>query len=110
MAVQTDTLDAADSDGLAGLLRTMLLIRRFEEQLEAMAEQRRLKGTAHSSAGQEAIAAGACAALRPSDFLLSHHRGHGHCLAKGASPAALMAELLGRADGPCGLKKRPPSQ
>jgi 2-oxoisovalerate dehydrogenase E1 component len=61
-----------------------------------------VKGTAHSYVGQEAIAAGACAALTKDDFVVSHHRGHGHCIAKGARLDRMMAELLGRRTGYCG--------
>ena len=58
-----------------------------------------IKGTAHSCVGQEAIAAGACAVLQDDDFIVSHHRGHGHCLAKGGDAERMMAELLGRETG-----------
>ncbi|MBY0510577.1 MAG: dehydrogenase E1 component subunit alpha/beta [Rhodospirillaceae bacterium] len=87
---------------LRDMLRVMLLIRHFEERVHALYQEGGLKGTAHSSVGQEAIAAGACAALEPKDFILSHHRGHGHCIAKGASVDRMMAELMGKADGYCG--------
>ncbi len=90
------------STQLRDMLRTMLLIRHFEERVHALYQEGGLKGTAHSSVGQEAIAAGACAALQPKDFILSHHRGHGHCIAKGASVNRMMAELMGKADGICG--------
>jgi 2-oxoisovalerate dehydrogenase E1 component len=60
-----------------------------------------VKGTAHSYVGQEAVAAGACAALTKEDFVVSHHRGHGHCIAKGASLNRMMAELMGRVTGYC---------
>ena len=83
------------------LLRTMMRIRRFEIRCRELFLDGAIKGTAHSSVGQEAIAAGACFALREEDFLVSHHRGHGHCIAKGASPARMMAELMGREDGYC---------
>jgi 2-oxoisovalerate dehydrogenase E1 component len=95
-AASTDRASTID------LLRSMLLIRAFEERLEKLYEERALKGTAHSSVGQEATAVGACRGLSPGDFVLSHHRGHGHCLAMGASPGRMMAELLGRHDGYCG--------
>ena len=80
----------------------MLTIRRFEERTQALYGEGILKGTAHSSVGQEAIAAGACLPLNRTDFILSHHRGHGHCIAKGASLDRMMAELMGKADGYCG--------
>lgn len=84
------------------MLRLMILIRAFETRLEGLYDERALKGTAHSSVGQEAVAVGACLALSPGDFVMSHHRGHGHCLAMGASPQRMMAELLGLRDGYCG--------
>lgn len=90
-----------DAQKLA-LLRTMVLIRRFEERTTKLFLDGTVKGTAHSSVGQEAIAAGACAALRRQDFVVTHHRGHGHTIAKGASLPRMMAELLGRTDGYCG--------
>ncbi len=91
-----------DSSDLTEMLTTMVLIRTFEERAHALYHEGVLKGTAHSSVGQEAIAAGACKALHKNDFILSHHRGHGHCIAKGASVDRMMAELMGKADGYCG--------
>ncbi|MDQ3559719.1 MAG: thiamine pyrophosphate-dependent enzyme, partial [Pseudomonadota bacterium] len=83
-------------DDLKQLLRTMLTIRRFEMRAVELFNEGVVKGTAHSSIGQEAIAAGACRALGRDDFLVSHHRGHGHCIAKGALLDRMMAELMGR--------------
>lgn len=83
------------------LLRTMLMIRRFEERTEELFRAGELPGFVHLSIGQEACAAGACAALRRDDYITSTHRGHGHCIAKGASPRAMMAELYGKATGVC---------
>lgn len=83
-------------------LRTMLLIRRFETRTKELFLQGVIKGTAHSSVGQEAIAAGACRVLAPDDFLLTHHRGHGHTIAKGADIVRMFAELMGKAEGCCG--------
>ncbi|WP_343040166.1 dehydrogenase E1 component subunit alpha/beta [Nitratireductor arenosus] len=77
----------------------MVRIRGFEERAEALFESGDIKGTAHSCVGQEAIAVGACAVLEPDDYVVSHHRGHGHCIAKGADTERMMAELLGRATG-----------
>jgi 2-oxoisovalerate dehydrogenase E1 component len=80
----------------------MLLIRHCEEQL-ARAHQRGLvHGACHTYVGQEAIAAGVCAHLRPEDVVFSTHRGHGHALAKGVPPRQLIAELFGRATGCAG--------
>lgn len=87
---------------LKQLLRTMMIIRRFETRTTDLFLSGLVKGTAHSSAGQEAIAAGACYPLLQSDFIATHHRGHGHCIAKGADVSRMMAELLGRRDGICG--------
>lgn len=83
-------------------LREMLLIRRFEERINALFAEGRLGGTTHPSVGQEAVAVGACAALGPLDTVVSTHRGHGHLLARGADPGRLFAELMGRATGYCG--------
>jgi 2-oxoisovalerate dehydrogenase E1 component len=79
----------------------MLRIRRFDEGVADLFKEGLVKGTAHSYVGQEAVAAGACAALTEADFVVSHHRGHGHCIAKGASLDKMMAELMGRATGYC---------
>jgi acetoin:2,6-dichlorophenolindophenol oxidoreductase subunit alpha len=78
----------------------LLLIRRFEERLDQLFASGVIKGTSHLYAGQEAVAVGVCAALSPSDFITSTHRGHGHFLAKGGDAKALMAELFGKATGP----------
>lgn len=77
-------------------------IRRFDERVIELFQKGTVKGTAHSCVGQEAIAVGACAALDQHDFIVSHHRGHGHCIAKGAEMPRMMAELFGRATGYCG--------
>ena len=81
------------------LYRDMLLIRRFEEMVEKLFSEGRIVGTAHTSIGQEAVAVGVAAALRPQDALTSTHRGHGHFLARGADPRRLLAELFGRRGG-----------
>ena len=83
------------------LHRMMMLIRLFEEALEEMFSRGLLHGTMHLSIGQEASAAGACLALDKEDLNTSTHRGHGHCLGKGADPFKMFAELLGREDGYC---------
>jgi len=90
--------------GLA-MLRTMERIRAFEEQAVLAAERDKLvPGAIHPSIGQEAVAAGVMWGLTREDVLLSTHRGHGHTLAKGAEPLAMMRELLGREGGCCGGK------
>jgi pyruvate dehydrogenase E1 component alpha subunit len=83
------------------LLRTMQRIRRFEERAEELYLGGELPGFIHLSIGQEACAAGACLALRRDDFITSTHRGHGHCLAKGASMDRMMAELYAKVTGAC---------
>ncbi|MEO1192406.1 MAG: thiamine pyrophosphate-dependent dehydrogenase E1 component subunit alpha [Pseudomonadota bacterium] len=100
-------MTAANYDTARGtaLLEMMERIRAFERQAELAAIRDQLVlGAIHLSLGQEASAAGVIAALRRDDLLLSTHRGHGHTLAKGADPTAMMAELLGRETGCCGGK------
>jgi 2-oxoisovalerate dehydrogenase E1 component len=79
----------------------MVRIRRFEERVVELFQAGLVKGTAHSYAGEEAVAVGACAHLRKDDYVASYHRGHGHCIAKGARTDRMMAELMGRATGYC---------
>ena len=83
----------------ADLYRTVRLIRRFEERAIELVRSGVIPGGIHPYLGQEAIAAGVCAALRRDDLITSTHRGHGHVLAKGADPARMLAELAGRATG-----------
>jgi acetoin:2,6-dichlorophenolindophenol oxidoreductase subunit alpha len=82
-----------------GRHRTMRLSRRFEETVLEQHDEGAVPGPLHLSIGQEAVAVGACFDLRRTDAILSTHRGHHHCLAKGAAPDILMAELLGRTPG-----------
>ena len=81
------------------LYRTMLTIRRFEERVVDLVNANEIAGVTHEYVGQEAVAAGVCAALRADDVITSTHRGHGHVIAKGADVRRMMAELLGRVDG-----------
>jgi acetoin:2,6-dichlorophenolindophenol oxidoreductase subunit alpha len=83
----------------ARLYRTMRLIRRFEERVVELVNANEIAGVTHEYVGQEAVAAGVCAALRPDDVITSTHRGHGHVIAKGADVHGMMAELLGRSTG-----------
>src|SRR6266566_2153013 len=69
---------------LEGLYTTMVKIRRFDEKTVELFHAGLVKGTAHSYVGEEAVAAGACATLREGDYIVGTHRGHGHCIAKGA--------------------------
>jgi acetoin:2,6-dichlorophenolindophenol oxidoreductase subunit alpha len=86
------------------LYRTMQRIRAFEEAAGKAFHDGRIRGPVHQYVGQEAIAVGVCAHLRPSDYIASYHRGHGHAIAKGADIASMMKELLGRSGGTCGGK------
>jgi pyruvate dehydrogenase E1 component alpha subunit len=83
----------------ARLYRTVRLIRCFEEHAIELVRKGEIVGGIHPYIGQEAIAAGACAALRADDVITSTHRGHGHVLAKGTDPARMLAELTGRVTG-----------
>jgi acetoin:2,6-dichlorophenolindophenol oxidoreductase subunit alpha len=84
-----------------GMYRQMLSIRQFEEQVNDLYMTARMPGLAHLYSGEEAVAAGVCGALRQDDYITSTHRGHGHCLAKGAAIDRMFAELLGKEDGYC---------
>jgi TPP-dependent pyruvate/acetoin dehydrogenase alpha subunit len=84
---------------LLELYRTMLRIRRFEERVKELFLEARLYGSVHLYIGEEAVATGACAALREGDVISSTHRGHGHCIAKGLEVGPMMAELMGKATG-----------
>ena len=86
---------------LTGIYRTMVLIRRFEETVNELYMQGRIPSTLHLYIGQEAVAAGVCSVLTREDYVLTTHRPHGHSLAKGVDPKAIMAELFGKATGTC---------
>jgi TPP-dependent pyruvate/acetoin dehydrogenase alpha subunit len=92
---------AGSADDARRVLATMWTIRRFEEAVDEMFARGLLYGTMHLSIGQEASATGACLALRDDDVITSTHRGHGHCIAKGADLGRMMAELLARDSGYC---------
>jgi 2-oxoisovalerate dehydrogenase E1 component len=87
---------------LLGLFEQMTLLRKFELIAQAACRRGETPGFLHLYIGQEASGVGICAHLRPTDWVTSTHRGHGHALAKGADPGRVMAELFGRADGICG--------
>ena len=84
------------------LLQTMMNIRRFEEKAAEMYARGKIKGFLHLYIGQEAVAGGAIAALRPDDYLVTHYREHGHALARGLEPGRVMAELFGKSTGVTG--------
>jgi len=83
------------------MYRQMVSIREFEAQVNELYTRALMPGLAHLYIGEEAIAVGVCEALLKSDYITSTHRGHGHCLAKGASPDLMFAELLGKKAGYC---------
>jgi acetoin:2,6-dichlorophenolindophenol oxidoreductase subunit alpha len=86
---------------LIDLYTTMLTIRRFEERLVQEVYAGNISGFVHSYIGEEAIATGVCKHLSYEDRIVSHHRGHGHCIAKGADMRRMMAEIYGRKTGYC---------
>src|SRR6478736_10246396 len=92
-------LTQLDTTALLALYRQMVEIRQTEEQLAKSHQAGAIPGACHTYIGEEAIATGVCAHLRPDDVIFSTHRGHGHALAKGAHPKELMAELFGRQTG-----------
>jgi TPP-dependent pyruvate/acetoin dehydrogenase alpha subunit len=83
------------------MFRRMQMIRHFEEHVNDLYMRALMPGLAHLYTGQEAVAVGICEALQQDDYITSTHRGHGHCLAKGASPDRMFAELLGKEAGYC---------
>ncbi len=88
-------------DRLMEIYKTMLRIRYFEERIVDLYARGQVPGLAHLYIGEEGIATGVCAALRPDDYITSTHRGHGHVIAKGAETRRMMAELFGKKDGYC---------
>ncbi len=94
-------LATLDRETLRTALHRMHLIRKFEEVAEASYARGLIHGTMHLSIGQEASAVGSILALRADDYILSTHRGHGHCIAKGGDPARMLAEFFGKENGYC---------
>ncbi len=88
-------------DTQRAMLRKMLTIRRFEERASDDYHAGKIYGVVHCYIGEEAVATGVCSALGQGDQIISTHRGHGHCIAKGADLNKMMAELYGRTDGYC---------
>ena len=93
------SLKKENKEQMLGLYRTMVRIREFEETSAKLFLDGKLIGFLHLYSGEEAVAAGVCACLREDDCVTSTHRGHGHCIAKGADMNRMMAELYGKADG-----------
>ncbi|MCX6089123.1 MAG: thiamine pyrophosphate-dependent dehydrogenase E1 component subunit alpha [Candidatus Atribacteria bacterium] len=90
-----------NKDFAGEMLTTMIKIRLFEEKAVELFAAKELPGWLHSYIGEEAVATGVCLALNPGDYISSTHRGHGHCIAKGVSLKAMMAELYGKKTGYC---------
>jgi acetoin:2,6-dichlorophenolindophenol oxidoreductase subunit alpha len=86
---------------LIGAYRRMKTIREFEERLHQEIATGEIAGFTHLYAGQEAVAVGVCSHLGPTDYIVSTHRGHGHCIAKGCDVKGMMKEIFGRRDGLC---------
>ena len=91
----------AGDELLIEMLYRMILIREFDERAIRLRTAGKIYGAVHPYVGQEAIAVGVCATLKRTDRVTSNHRGHGHCIAKGADVRRMMAELFGRVDGYC---------
>jgi pyruvate dehydrogenase E1 component alpha subunit len=99
----TEALDysSVDREHWLHMYQQMLKIRLFEEHVNQLYLSAKMPGLAHLCNGQEAVAVGVCEALRKDDYITSTHRGHGHCLAKGATMDRMFAELLGKEAGYC---------
>ena len=103
-AASNGVLEGLTDDQLRWIYRIMRSIRRFEETAEEAFLAAKMRGALHFYIGEEATATGVCAALDEGDFITSTHRGHGHCIAKGARMDKMMAELFGRTTGYSGGK------
>ncbi|HZD56876.1 MAG TPA: thiamine pyrophosphate-dependent enzyme, partial [Anaerolineales bacterium] len=91
----------ADVEQFLKMYQQMAKIREFEKKVNELYQSAKMPGLAHLYIGQEAVAVGVCEALERDDYITSTHRGHGHCLAKGASVDRMFAELLGKVEGYC---------
>lgn len=98
---QTKVIEGVRAEEWTRIYRRMVMIREFEEQVNELYTRALMPGLAHLYIGEEAVAVGVCEALRETDYITSTHRGHGHCLAKGAAPDRMFAELLGKEAGYC---------
>jgi acetoin:2,6-dichlorophenolindophenol oxidoreductase subunit alpha len=101
IAAGPEANSAVNLDQWLMMYRQMVRIRLFEEQVNELYTRALMPGLAHLYIGEEAVAVGVCSVLRNDDYITSTHRGHGHCLAKGASPDRMFAELLGKEAGYC---------
>lgn len=104
LRIETGAEDLPAEGQLREMFRKMVLIRRFEERVNDLYMKGRIPSTLHLYIGQEAVAVGVCSVLTQDDYVLSTHRPHGHALAKGVAPSALMAELMAKATGCCKAK------
>jgi len=98
---QSKTQSKIGAEQALRMYRQMVMIRLFEEQVNELYTRARMPGLAHLYIGEEAVAVGVCEALRHDDYITSTHRGHGHCVAKGAELDRMFAELLGKEAGYC---------
>ena len=101
MATQTRTEAGTGQELALRMYLQMLRIRAFEETVNELYRSAKMPGLAHLYIGEEAVAVGICETLRKDDYITSTHRGHGHCLAKGASVDRMFCELLGKEEGYC---------
>ncbi|MGH3333581.1 MAG: thiamine pyrophosphate-dependent dehydrogenase E1 component subunit alpha [Nocardioidaceae bacterium] len=104
MTLSTDTSAALDAASLLGLYEQMLVIRETEKAAYDLFMSGLVKGTTHLAAGHEAVAVGASSALRGDDYVFATYRGHHHAIARGATPAECLAELMSKATGVCKAK------
>jgi pyruvate dehydrogenase E1 component alpha subunit len=98
---QSKTKSSNEAQQWLQMYRRMVMIRLFEEQVNDLYTRALMPGLAHLYSGEEAIAVGVCEALKTDDYVTSTHRGHGHCVAKGAALDRMFAELLGKEAGYC---------
>jgi TPP-dependent pyruvate/acetoin dehydrogenase alpha subunit len=101
MATETVPAAGIGAELALRMYEQMRRIRAFEERVDELYRSAKMPGLAHLYVGEEGIAVGVCEALRRSDFITSTHRGHGHCLAKGAAVDRMFCELLGKEEGYC---------
>jgi pyruvate dehydrogenase E1 component alpha subunit len=97
--IDNQFVESNSTENFLDLYRTMLTIREFEETVRKLHLSGKAPGLIHLYSGQEAVATGACAVIEKEDFIASHHRGHGHCIAKGSELHLLLAEITGRRGG-----------
>jgi TPP-dependent pyruvate/acetoin dehydrogenase alpha subunit len=100
-SVQCEMIAGFTAEKLLWMLEKMLLTRYFEENAEELYTRGLVHGTMHLSIGMEASPVGSIAAIQPGDYIIHHHRGHGHTIAKGADITRMMAEFIGKAEGYC---------